>query len=110
MSYIGATKRCLGTRLKEHQAATRQGETEKSAIAEHAWNHNHTPQWDETRILDQAADNTTLLIKEAMHIAMNDSKRLLNHDQGVTIPDCWKPLLKRARMYQSMPAIINCHV
>ena len=110
MSYIGETKRCLETRLKEHQAATRRGEIEKSAIAEHAWNHNHPPQWEETRVLDQAAHNTTLLIKEAMHIAMCDANRLLNRDLGVTIPDCWKPLLKRAQTHQSMPAITNCHV
>lgn len=32
--YIGETKRALGTILKEHQVATRWGETEKSAIAE----------------------------------------------------------------------------
>ena len=34
---LGETKRNLGTRLGEHQAATRRGETEKSALAEHAW-------------------------------------------------------------------------
>ena len=39
--YIGETKRTLETRLKEHQAATRRGETEKSAIAEHAWAKQH---------------------------------------------------------------------
>ena len=33
--YIGETKRGLETCLKEHQAATRRGETEKSAITEH---------------------------------------------------------------------------
>ena len=34
--YIGETKKALEMRLKEHQAATRRGETEKSAITEHA--------------------------------------------------------------------------
>ena len=33
--YIGETKKALGTRLKEQQAATRRGQTEKSANAEH---------------------------------------------------------------------------
>ena len=42
--YRGETKRVLETQLKEHQAATRRGETKKSAIAEHAWSrHEHTP-------------------------------------------------------------------
>ena len=34
--YIGETKRAVETCIKEHKAATRRGETEKSAIAEHA--------------------------------------------------------------------------
>ena len=35
--YIGETKRRLGTRLKEHKDACVKGQTDKSAIAEHAW-------------------------------------------------------------------------
>ena len=34
------TKRALKIRIKEHKAATRRGETEKSAIAEHTWDNN----------------------------------------------------------------------
>ena len=77
--YIGETKRTsLETRLKEHQAATRRGETEKSAIAEHAWAKQHHPLWDETTILDQARNNNTLLIKEAFHITLTRPQKLLN--------------------------------
>ena len=43
LAYIGETKRSLETRLKEHQATTRRGETDKSAIAEHAWEKQHHP-------------------------------------------------------------------
>ena len=70
--YMGETKRVLGTRLKEHQAATRRGETDKSAIVEHVWFQRHQPLWEETRILDQADNNTILLIKEAMHIYLQN--------------------------------------
>ena len=52
--YIGETRRALGTRLKEHQANTRRGEVEKSAVAEHAWGEEHRPAWDETSILKRA--------------------------------------------------------
>ena len=65
-------------RLKEHQAATREGETEKSAIAEHAWSRHHQPLWEETRVLDRASHTTTLLIKEAIHISFRDPVELLN--------------------------------
>jgi len=60
------------TRIKEHRAATRRGETEKSAIAEHAWGQQHPILWEETSVLDQAKNNTTLLIKEALHIRLTD--------------------------------------
>ena len=66
--YIGETKRPLETRIKEHRAATRQGETAKSAIAEHAWG-QHPILWEETSVLDQAKNNTTLLIKEALQLS-----------------------------------------
>ena len=66
--YIGETKQALKTRIKEHKAATRRGEMEKSAIAEYAWNHHHQMAWHEIKVLDEATNNTTLLIKKALHI------------------------------------------
>ena len=82
--YIGETKRALETRIKEHKAATRRGETTKSAIAEHAWKEHHVILWDETK---EAKNNTTLLIKEALYICLSDTQ-LINRDEGVTISDC----------------------
>ena len=60
--YIGKTKRALETRIKEHQAATRRGEIEKSAMAEHAWSQHHQPPWEDIRILDQERNNNILKI------------------------------------------------
>ena len=71
--------------MKEHEAAMRRGEIEKSAVAEHAWSKYHQPLWDETRILDCASHTTTLLIKEAMHISLRDPKELLNRDRVLTL-------------------------
>ena len=96
LAYIGETKRSLETRLKQDQAATRRGETDKSAIAEHAWEKQHCPQWDNITILDHARNHTNLLVKEALHIALAGQRSLLNRDQGTAITDCWRPLLKRA--------------
>ena len=69
-SYIGETKRSLETRLKEHKAATRRGEIDKSATTEHTWTNLYQPLWEETKVLDTAVNSTTLLIKEAIHIQM----------------------------------------
>ena len=80
--YIGETKRALGTRLKEHQAATRRGEVEKSAIAEHASAEQHQPLWEEISILEQADRDDVLRIKEAFCIATAEHQKSLNRDQG----------------------------
>ena len=48
---------------KGAQSSHQTGETEKSAIAEHAWGQCHPILWEETSVLDQAKNNTTLLIK-----------------------------------------------
>ena len=60
--------------MKEHKVVTRSGELEKSAIAEHAWNHHNWVEWDEIKVLDEAANNTTLLIKEALYIRLTDTE------------------------------------
>ena len=39
--YIGKTIRRMESRLKEHKDACSRGQLEKSAIAEHAWRHDH---------------------------------------------------------------------
>ena len=82
LQYIGETKRALETRFKEHQAATRRGELEKSAIAEHAWTEHHRPAWDDVTILEQARNDDALRIKEALCISMAEKQTLLNRDRG----------------------------
>ena len=52
---------------KGTQSHHQTGETEK-AIAEHAWGQHHRILWKETSVLNQAKNNTTLLIKEALHM------------------------------------------
>lgn len=65
--YIGATKRALETRVKKHKPDTRRGELKKSAIAQHASSHHQWVHWDEVVVSIDAVNNTTLLIKEALH-------------------------------------------
>ena len=97
MQYIGETRRALETRLKEHQAATRRGELERSALAEHAWTEHHPPAWDEVAVLEQARNDNVLRIKEALCIILAEQQQLLNRDRGTPIADCWGPLLQRMR-------------
>ena len=66
----------MGTRLKGHQAA-RRGEIEKSTIAEHARSNHNQPLWEETMVLDQAGNNSILLINEAMHSSLQNQGELI---------------------------------
>ena len=52
--YIGETSRSMSTRIKEHKAACRLGNCERSAVAEHAWQDGHSIEWDNVEILDTA--------------------------------------------------------
>ena len=52
--YIGEKVRRLETRLREHKDACKRGETEKSAVAEHAWTEEHPILWDQTKVIDRA--------------------------------------------------------
>ena len=93
--YIEETKRTLEMHLKEHEAAMRRGETEKSAVAEHAWLKHPHPLLEETRILDRKNNTTNLLMKEAMCISLRDPKKLLNRDHDLDINCCWKNSTKK---------------
>ena len=45
--YIGETRMYLETRIKKHMDACREGELEKLANTEHAWNHHQPILWDD---------------------------------------------------------------
>ena len=88
-AYIGETTRRLETRLREHKDACRKQLTDKSAIAEHAWNSHCPIKWEEASVLDHARNSPDLMIKEAIHIQTTPMDRLINRDKGAEIPGCW---------------------
>ena len=53
--YIGEIRRRLRTRLMEHKDACTRCQTDKSAIAEHAWAKDHPINWSGTKILQRAS-------------------------------------------------------
>ncbi len=85
--------RGLEDRIKEHKSACIKCDTEKSALAEHAWNEGHHAAWEKVTILDDKRRRFRLIIKEALHIK-NCKKPLLNRDTGLELPGCWLPVLR----------------
>ena len=66
-AYTGET-----TRLKEHKDACIKQLTDKSAIAEHAWNSHCTIKWEEASVLDHTRNPLAdLMIMQAIHIQNN---------------------------------------
>ena len=67
---------------------------EKSAVAEHAWEHHHPIHWEETTVLDHGRGQE-LLVKEALHIQMTLVEEHFNRDQGLEVPGCWTAVMRR---------------
>ena len=87
--YISETIRRPETKPKEHEDACKKGMKENSAVAEHAWNNNHTIEWKVTAVLDQARGRKEWLTKEALHIRLKPEEQWFNRDEGLGLPGCW---------------------
>ena len=73
---MGETGRTTNKTVKEHKAACRLANFEKSAVAEHAWQDGHIIEWDQVTILDTASDQRETQMKEALWLnAIKNSKR-----------------------------------
>ena len=107
LKYIGETKRALETRIGEHQAAVRRGETEKSAVADHACTNQHNLKWLLLMVLEI---NTLLQIKEALHIQLAGRDRLFNRDCGVATSECWRSIMMRHCKRTAPPLLYNLYV
>ena len=81
-------------RLKKHRDACERGMMEKSAVAEHAWEHHHLIHWEETTVLDHGRGQE-LLVKEALHIQMTPVEERFNRDGGLEAPGCWTAVIRR---------------
>ena len=67
---------------------------EKSAVAEHAWEHHHPIHLEETTILDHDRGQE-LLVKEALHIQMTPVEERFNRDGGLEVSGCWTAVMRR---------------
>ena len=89
-AYIGQSGRTLQCRMKEHKRAVEQGNTETSAVAEHAWNNDHRVDWEAVEVLDM---NYTEWYKrcvvESWHIQSEPAA--MNRDQGI-MPQIYRTL------------------
>ena len=94
-AYIGETSRSMSTRIKEHKAACRLGNCERSAVTEHAWQDGHSIEWDNVEILDAATGFISRRTKEALHIKLRTTPTCkMNRDEGRDLSPFWLSTLR----------------
>ena len=85
-TYIGQTKRQLGTRVKEYKNNIRLDPSKHSVVTEHIIKENHSFDWDNTRILDIEKNFYKRLISETIHI--KEQKNSINLNKDTELLDC----------------------
>ena len=78
--YIGQTGRRLSQRITEHKKAVQTADFNTSALAEHAWTHQHHIDWDNAGILTRSSDYISRIVHESVHIRTTSDT--LNRDDG----------------------------
>jgi len=67
-SYVGQTKRILGTRISEHRSHIRRVSTQPSVITDHRLHMNHDFDWDNVEILNGEINYKKRFVSEMIFI------------------------------------------
>ena len=89
--YVGQTGNSLETRLKQHRAACRLLQVDKSALAQHAIDDDHTINWSEAKVIASETRWRQRLFAEAFHTTKRQD-RALNRCE-LFLPNVYKRLL-----------------
>ncbi|KAJ8962600.1 hypothetical protein NQ318_000993, partial [Aromia moschata] len=78
--YIGQTKRSILTRFKEHMAHLKYGRTEKSCVAQHAFDNNHMIDINNLKLIRNVTNSRQLDAFESLEIIK--CNKSMNKDNG----------------------------
>ena len=89
--YVGQTGNSLDTRLKQHQAACRLFQTDKSALAQHAIEADHRIGWSNAKVVTNETRWRQRLLAEAFHTTKQSDRALNRCD--LFLPNVYKRLI-----------------
>jgi len=96
--YIGQSGRSIQLHIKDHERHVRLVQPDKSAVAEHSFNHDRLQY---TKLLSSKTGYMDRLIGEATEIEMHPDN--INRDGGFNLSRSWKPLLHKFRERRHPP-------
>jgi len=80
--YVGTTKKCLKTRLSGHKSNLRTRNTDncqRTALSAHCAEHNHSPDFDNVRVLQTEKAYNKRLTIEMLHIINTSPDKRINY-------------------------------
>ena len=84
--YIGQAGHTVQDRIKEHQHCIKLADFDKSAVAEHSLLTSQRILFSSTNVVDNAISYYDQIIKEAIHIKINDT---FNREVGLQLSNAW---------------------
>lgn len=104
--YIGETKRPLQVRLNEHKKNLKYEETTSSKLAKHAWEHEHSFDFNNVKILHHESHFYKRKFVEGTLIKLNSNPI---SQSSVEVRPLWIPMLKNHFQNKTEPKIDTTH-